>query len=133
MLLGEETREGADQQEEFCCAGGEGGGFLVLPSTLVAGVFQQLEEGEMHVLAVGVFVLHDVGYGFVSGEEGDEVAVRSDPVVERNEGAGAETEVFVAETAAVVAEAEVAGGDGEMAVTDSYMRIARTKAVAEKA
>ena len=106
---------------------------MVFPSTLVAGVFQQIEEGEMHVLAVGVFVLHGVEYGFVSGEEGDGVTVRSDPVVERNEGAGAETAAVVAETAAVVAEAEVAGGDGEMVVTVPEMRITRIKAVAEKA
>ena len=64
------------------------------------------------VLAVDVFVLHGVGYGFVLGEEGDGVAARSDPVVERAEEVGAEAEVFVAK-------AEVAGGDGGMAVTDS--------------
>ena len=67
-----------------------------------------------------------MGYGFVSGEEGDGVVARTDPVVERREGAGTEAE-------ALVAVIEVEGGDGEMAETDSKIRIARIKAAAEDA
>jgi hypothetical protein len=46
-------------------AGGEGGGFLVFPSGVELGVGEQLEDGEVHVLAVGVSVLHGVWFGMV--------------------------------------------------------------------
>lgn len=60
LLGAEEGGEAFDERPQGGGAGGEGGGFLVFPSGVELGVVEEFEHGEVHVLAVGVAVLHGV-------------------------------------------------------------------------
>ena len=59
-----------DERPELGGTGGEGGGFLVFPRGFVLGGIDELEDGEVHVLAVGEFVLHGVCVGLVRFRRG---------------------------------------------------------------
>ncbi len=67
LLAGDQVGEACDEGPEFGGAGGEWQGFLVVPSGLILRGIEEREDGEVHVLAVGVFVLHG-GFGRESRE-----------------------------------------------------------------
>jgi hypothetical protein len=132
LLTGDKPGERMDHGAEFGGAGGESGRSLVFPSGLVAGIFQQLEEREMHVLAVGVFVLHDVGFVFVSGEKGEGAVAGTEMVVAMTEAVVAITEMVVAEAEAVVSEAEAVVAEADVVVAETEAVVAGAEGVVAK-
>ena len=71
LLAGDEIGEGVDKWPDLGGTGGEGSGFLVFPNGFMIGGINPLEDGEVLVLAVGVFVLHGVClFCLVLGEMG---------------------------------------------------------------